>query len=81
MADETYPRQAFKANVSTAVARHGLFSGGVRRVPVFRLLLLYSILALRLVQRKMWPDRLCVASSCDLLIVLSTDGDRPCKRR
>ena len=31
--------------------------------------------------RKRWPGKLCVASSCDLLIVLSTDGDRPCKWR
>ena len=32
-------------------------------------------------QIKWWPGRLCVASSCDWLLVLSTDGDRCCKWR
>ena len=32
-------------------------------------------------QRKRWPGKLCVTSSCDLLIVLSTNDDRPCKWR
>ena len=32
-------------------------------------------------QRKWWPGRLCVTSSCEWLLVLSTDGDRCCKWR
>ena len=31
--------------------------------------------------RKWWPGRLCFASSCDWLLVLSTDGDPCCKWR
>ena len=32
-------------------------------------------------QRKWWPGKLCVASSCDWLLVLSIDGSRCYKWR
>ena len=80
MADETYPRYA---NLSTAAARHGLFNVGFRRpgpsFPAFSFCL--PCWPFVWFQRKLCPGRLCIASSCDWLLVISTDGDRCCKWR